>query len=67
MLFIPVLWFDAFSKVLLLEALLAVGYSTGRLSLDKVAVDSTTLKAGKEGAPCSCDQGIPTHKLGGWT
>ena len=36
------------SKVL--EALIAMGYSTGRLSLDKVAVDSTTVKAGKGGS-----------------
>jgi hypothetical protein len=29
-----------------LEALIAMGYSTGGLSLDKVAVDSTTVKGG---------------------
>jgi hypothetical protein len=33
------------SKVL--EALIAMGYSNGRLSLDRVAVDSSTVKAGK--------------------
>jgi len=34
------------SKVL--EALIAMGYSTGKLRLDKVAVDSTTLRLYKE-------------------
>ena len=34
------------SKVL--EALIAMGYSTGKLRLDKVAVDITTLKLYKE-------------------
>jgi hypothetical protein len=36
------------SKVL--EALIAIGYSTGRLRLDRVAVDSTTVKACKGGS-----------------
>jgi transposase len=31
----------------ILEALIAIGYSTGKLSLDRVAVDSTTVKACK--------------------
>jgi transposase len=31
----------------ILEALIAIGYSTGKLSLDKVAVDSITVKAGR--------------------
>jgi hypothetical protein len=35
------------SKVL--EALIAMGYSNGKLRLDKVAVDSTTVKACKRG------------------
>jgi transposase len=34
----------------ILEALIAMGYSTGKLSLDKIAVDSTTLKACKWGS-----------------
>jgi hypothetical protein len=34
----------------ILEALIAMGYSTGKLSLDKIAVDSTTVKAGKGGS-----------------
>jgi len=34
----------------ILEALIAMGYSTGRLRLDRVAVDSTTVKAGKGGS-----------------
>jgi len=33
-----------------LEALIAKGYSTGRLSLDRVAVDSTTVEARKGGS-----------------
>jgi transposase len=33
----------------ILEALIAIGYSTGKLSLDRVAVDSTTVKACKGG------------------
>jgi len=33
----------------ILDALMARGYSRGKLSLDGVAVDSTTLKAGKGG------------------
>jgi hypothetical protein len=36
------------SKVL--EALIAMRYSTGGLSLDKVTVDNTTVKAGKGGS-----------------
>jgi transposase len=31
----------------ILEALIAIGYSNRRLRLDRVAVDSTTVKAGK--------------------
>jgi hypothetical protein len=31
----------------ILEAPIAIGYSTGKLSLDKATVDSTTVKAGK--------------------
>jgi transposase len=34
----------------ILEALIAMGYSNGRLRLDRVAVDSTTVKAGKGGS-----------------
>ena len=34
----------------ILEALIAMGYSNGKLRLDRVAVDSTTVKAGKGGA-----------------
>jgi len=33
-----------------LEALIAKGYSTGKLSLDRVAVDSTTVEARKGGS-----------------
>jgi len=33
-----------------LEALIAKGYSAGRLSLDRVAIDSTTIEARKGGA-----------------
>jgi hypothetical protein len=33
------------SKVL--KALIAIGYSTGKLSLDKITVDGTTVKACK--------------------
>jgi transposase len=36
------------SKVL--EALISMGYSTGKLSLDRVAVDSSTVKACKGGS-----------------
>jgi hypothetical protein len=36
------------SKVL--EALISTGYSTGGLSLDRVAVDSSTVKACKGGS-----------------
>jgi hypothetical protein len=32
-----------------LKALIAIGYPTGKLILDKAAVDSTTVKAGKGG------------------
>jgi transposase len=31
----------------ILEALISMGYSTGKLSLDKATVDSTTVKAGR--------------------
>jgi transposase len=34
----------------ILEALISMGYSTGKLSLDRVAVDSTTVKACKGGS-----------------
>jgi hypothetical protein len=34
----------------ILEALITMGYSTGKLSLDKVALDSTTVKACKGGS-----------------
>jgi len=34
----------------ILEALISMGYSTGKLSLDRVAIDSTTVKAGKGGS-----------------
>ncbi|MEM3539107.1 MAG: transposase [Nitrososphaerales archaeon] len=34
----------------ILNALISKGYSTGKLSLDKVAVDSTTIKARKGGS-----------------
>jgi hypothetical protein len=33
----------------ILEALIAIGYSNGKLRLDKVAVDRTAVKACKEG------------------
>jgi hypothetical protein len=34
----------------ILEALIAKGYSIGKLSLEKVAVDSTTVEARKGGS-----------------
>ncbi len=34
----------------ILNALISKGYSTGKLSLDKVAFDSTTIKARKGGS-----------------
>ncbi|MGC8961663.1 MAG: transposase [Candidatus Bathyarchaeia archaeon] len=37
-------------RLRILEALMAKGYRIGKLSLDRVAVDSATVKAGKGGA-----------------
>jgi len=43
------LWSEVGVWERILEALIANGYSMGRLSLDRVAVDSTTVEARKGG------------------